>query len=275
MTDSFSKGIRKTVLNLFLILLLFWSLFPILWLFLTSIRPNLGPLQAGNPFFFRPYWGNYAAVLQNHEIIGYFFNSLLVGFVSTILSLVLGTFAAYGLARFHFRGQRLCKQWILSIRLLPPIGFVIPLFIMFKTLQMLDTRLTLIIVYTAFLLPFSIWMLTGAIKEIPKEAEEAALIDGCTHVQVLLFIILPELKPALTAVGLLNLVAAWNEFLYALILTGSKAVTLPVAITSFLGDKGIYWGEITAAAVLTAIIPVCLLFGIRKNLMKGLGMGLQ
>lgn len=275
MIHSNNKSVYKIFSGLFKAIIIIWSLFPIFWLIVISLRPNLAPLQEGNPFLFKPSLENYFSVIRNREVAHYFVNSLVIGVVATVLSLTFGVSAAYGIARFRFRGQRFCRLWILAIRLLPPIGFVVPLFIMFKTLEMLDSRSTLIIVYTAFLLPFSIWMLTGAIKEISVEAEEAALVDGCNHFQVLLLILIPSLKPTMMAVALLNMIAAWNEFLYALILTSSEAVTLPVAVTGFLGDRGIYWGEITAAAVMIALIPICLLFIIRKNIVKGFEVRLQ
>ncbi len=262
-----TKLIYAFILTVFLV----WSLFPLFWLAITALRPNLGPLQMGNPFVFSPSLDNFCSVLSGKNLLPYFLNSLIIGLVATFLSLFFGVLAAYGLARFNFRGRRLALQWILSIRLLPPIGFVVPLFIMFKALNMLDTPATLIIVYTAFLLPFSIWMLTTTIQEIPKESEEAALLDGNNHFQVLIKIVLPSLWPAMAAVALLNIVAAWNEFLFALVFTSKKAVTLPVAITAFLGDRGVYWGEISAAALLTAIVPVLLLLLVHKQLYRGFG----
>jgi len=267
--DPLNARLLKLMFGVILALLLIWSMIPIFWLILTALRPNFGPLQDGNPFFFVPALDNFRSVIGGRGLMGYFLNSLMIGLTSTVLSLVLGITAAYGLARFSFRGRRICRNSILLIRMLPPIGFAVPLFIMFNMLGLLDRSMTLIVVYTAFLLPFSIWMLTSAIQEIPRESEESALVEGCTHFQVLKEVLMPQLWPSIASVGLLNLIAAWNEFLFALVLTSSRAVTLPVAVTAFLGDRGVHWGEISAAATLTALLPICLLVAARRYFLKG------
>jgi multiple sugar transport system permease protein len=250
-----------------------WSLLPIVWVAATSLRPDTGALAGDNPFAFSPELDNYNTVLTQKNFSSYFLNTLEVSVTATFLSLILGITAGYGLARFRFKGNAKLSQWILSTQLVPPIAFVVPFFIFFKTLQLLDTPYALIIVYTIFLLPFSIWLFTSFIKEVPVEAEEAALVDGCGRLRVLWAIILPTIWPAVGAVALLNLVAAWNEFVFALTLTSAKAATLPVAVSGFMGDRGILWGQITAAAVMTMIVPIIMSIIIHRYLVRGITLG--
>ena len=257
-----------------LVLFAVWSLFPVAWVVMTSLRPNEGAMTGDTPFDFVPGLSNYVNVWNNTNFFRCFFNTLLTAVVSTALSLVLGLPASYAMARFHFRANTGLSQWILSIRLAPPMAFVVPLFIIYRTLHLLDSRPGLITVYTAFLLPFSIWLLASFIREIPQEAEEAALVDGYNRWQVLWKVLVPQIWPAISAVALLNLVAAWNEFLFALILTSSKAVTLPVGLTSFIGERGVLWGQITAAAVITMIVPIILSILANRYLVRGMSMGI-
>jgi multiple sugar transport system permease protein len=277
MAMTVSKRYRSLVgtLAIYLAMVLFaiWSLLPVAWVVVVSLKPNLGALSGDNPFDFTPRLDNYVSVLTDTAFPRYFLNTLKTSLASTVFSLLFGLSAAYGLARFRFRANAGLLQWFLSVRLVPTIAFVVPFFILFKTLQLLDTSLGLIIVYTAFLLPFSIWLLTSFIKEVPVEAEEASLVDGCNRLQSLWRVLLPQIWPAIGAVALLNLVAAWNEFLLALILTSSQAVTLPVAVSSFLGERGVFWGEISAVGVLTMFIPIALSIAINRYLVRGLTLG--
>ena len=175
----------------------FWSLFPVLVIVMTSFKPNLAGLAGGNPFFFPIRVENYVNVWRHTDFFNYLLNTLLISLSSCAISVVLGLPAAYALARFRFRGRMLVAQWLLSIRLAPPIAFVVPFFMMFKTLRLLDTPITLILIYSTFLLPFSIWMLCSYIREIPVESEEAAFIDGLSHIGVLRMVVLPQILPAI------------------------------------------------------------------------------
>lgn len=244
-----------------------------LWILTASFRPNLGALSGDSPLAFSPSLDNYRMVLQNSTFPACFKNTLIISVSATLLSLVLGVPAGYGLARFRFFGSRLLSRWVLAVRLVPPIAFVVPFFVMFKALELLDTRITLISIYTAFLLPFSIWLFNSFVREIPIEAEEAALVDGCTRLGALFRVVLPRLWPAIGAVSLLNLAAAWNEFLFALILTTSQAATLPVSVASFVGERGVLWGMITAAGVLTMSGPIIMTMLVNRYLLRGLTLG--
>ena len=265
--------LEKILIHTGLLVFAVWSLFPVVWVVTASFRPNLGALAGDHPFAFTPRTDNYLAVFQQSTFPHCFANTLIISVSATLLSLILGVPAGYGLARFRFLGRRFLSRWVLAVRLVPPIAFVVPFFIMFKTLQLLDARITLISIYTAFLLPFSIWLFNSFVREIPIESEEAALVDGCTRLGALFRVVLPRLWPAIGAASLLNLAAAWNEFLFALILTTSRAVTLPVAVTSFIGERGVLWGQITAAAVLTMSGPLIMTMLVNRYLLRGLTLG--
>ena len=249
-----------------LILVTLWTIFPLLFTIITSFKPNLAGLSEGNPFIFPPNLDNYINVWQQTDFLRYLLNSLLVSICACTISIVMGLLAAYALARLLFKGRSFWAQGFLSIRLAPPIAFVVPFFMMFKTLRLLDTPVALILVYTVFLLPFSIWMFSAYISKIPLEAEEAALVDGYTRLGALFKVVLPQLWPAVGAVALLNLTAAWNEFLFALILTGSKSITLPVAISGFFGERGVFWGQMAAATVMILMVPCVISIAIHQSM---------
>lgn len=264
---------EKIIVYAGLLVFAVWSLFPVLWVLTASFRPNLGALAGDNPFAFTPSLDNYRLVLLKSTFPACFKNTLIISISATLLSIILGVPAGYGLARFRFLGRRFLSRWVLAIRLVPPIAFVVPFFIMFKALELLDARITLISIYTAFLLPFSIWLFNSFVREIPIEAEEAALVDGCTRFGALFRVVLPRLWPAIGAVSLLNLAAAWNEFLFALILTTSHAATLPVSVASFMGERGVLWGQITAAGVMTMSGPIIMTMLVNRYLLRGLTLG--
>lgn len=252
-----------------LILLSLWSLFPILFVIITSFRPDLAGLASGNPFFFTPCLTNYINVIWHTDFFNYLSNTLVVSITASVVSVVSGLSAGYALARFKFKGSRIVAQGFLMVRLVPPITVVIPFFLMFSTLQLLDTSLGLILVYTVFLLPFSIWLFSSHIREVPVQSEEAAMADGLTRFEALCRVLIPQIRQAVTAVFMLNMVAAWNEFLFALILTSADAVTLPVAVSAFFGDRGVFWGRMAASGVLIMIFPILISIILHKTLEKG------
>jgi multiple sugar transport system permease protein len=256
-----------------LILFSLWTLFPLFITLSTSFGPNLAPLSSASPFLSSFSFDNYIYVWNETSMPVFLRNTVIISLTSTFLSIAFGVPAAYTFARFRFRGGALLSRWILSMRLVPPVAFVVPFFVMFLSLHLLNTHISLIIVYTAFLLPFSIWLLTSFIREVPVEAEEAALVDGLNRFQVVGKIILPQIWPAIGVVAMLNMIAAWNEFLFALVLAGTGAATLPVGIVNFIGDRGIEWGQISAAAVITMIVPLVIGITINRYLLRGFTLG--
>jgi multiple sugar transport system permease protein len=200
-------------------------------------------------------------------------NSLIVAGVSTVTSVVLGLFAAYAFSRFDIKGKDDLLFFILSTRMLPAVVITIPLFLMYRQLGLHDTYLGMILLYTVFNLSFSVWLLKGFIDEIPREYEEAALVDGYTRLQAFFKIVLPQAVTGIAATTVFCLIFAWNEYAFALMLTSDQARTAPPSIATMLGRGGIEWSAI-AAGSLGFLIPVVIItFALRNYLLRGVTFG--
>ncbi len=200
-------------------------------------------------------------------------NSVIIAGISTIASVVLGMFAAYSFSRFNIPGKDDLLFFILSTRMLPAVVVTVPLFIMYRQLKLHDTHLGMILLYTVFNLSFSVWLLKGFIDEIPKEYEEAALVDGYTRLQAFFKIVLPQAVTGIAATTVFCLIFAWNEYAFALMLTSEKARTAPPSIATMLGRGGIEWSAI-AAGSLGFLIPVVIVtFALRRYLLRGVTFG--
>ncbi len=274
------KSISLAVISIVVFVVI---LFPSVMLFLTSIKTELDALSFPPKWIFRPTLKNYAEIFARSPLVGYGLNSLIVALSNTGVCLIIGSLAAYGLARFRFRGSENLAFWFLSIRMMPPVAAIIPMYILMKNLpkyiffmknlRLLDTIWGLMIIYLTFNLPFVIWMLKGFFEEVPLEIEESALIDGCSEFGVFYRIALPLVAPGLAATAILAFIFSWNEFLFALILTGTKAVTLPVGILGYMKETGINWGYMTAGGTLALIPVIVFTMLVQRHLVKGLTMG--
>jgi len=261
------------ILAIATIVVFVFVLFPPLMLFLTSIKTNVDALRSPPVWIFRPVLTNYGEIFRLIPFSRYLSNSLVVALLSTIIALAVGSFAAYGLTRFRFRRAKDLSFWILSIRMTPPVAAVIPIFIIMRNLRLLDTQLSLVIAYCTFNIPFAVWLLRGFFQEIPKEIEESALVDGCSSYSAFFRIALPLVAPGLAATGIFTFIFSWNEFLFALIMTGTRAQTVPVALTGFIRETGIMWSHMAASGVI-AMAPMILFTAlVQRNLVKGLTMG--
>lgn len=218
-------------------------------------------------------FANYISLFQKMDLMMYIENSLFVALSTTIISLALATAAAYAFTRYQFSGKRFLLFFILLTRMLPPIAGVVPLFMLMRSWGLTDTRIALIALYTAFQTPFVIWMLRGFFESIPVELEEAALVDGCTRPQALVRVFLPLITPGLVAAGIFAFTLSWNEFVFALIFTGAKAKTAPVAVPELIGEMGILWGEITAAGTVLSLPIFALAAIVQRHLIGGLTFG--
>ncbi len=200
-------------------------------------------------------------------------NSVIIAGVSTVFSVVLGLFAAYAFSRFKVPGKGDLMFFILSTRMLPAVVVTIPLFLMYRQLRLHDTHLGMILLYTVFNLSFSVWLLKGFIDEIPKEYEEAALVDGYSRLQAFFKVVLPQAVTGIAATTVFCLIFAWNEYAFALMLTSQRARTAPPSIATMLGRGGIEWSAI-AAGSLGFLIPVVIVtFALRKYLLRGITFG--
>jgi len=285
-----------------LVLFIAWSLFPVYWMVSTSFKgrteylavpPHVVPEEPTLAHYeivlFRMFGlynpervkaleeelkkvGSIMAVGRLYEVPPYI-NSLIVASVSTVITVLLGTPSAFSLARYRFKGRENIANWILSVRMFPPIVVVVPIFILYRWLNLIDTQLGLIVMYTIFNLPFAIWMLRGFIRELPVELEECAMTDGCSRLGAFRRITLPLLAPSLAATAAFCFLFAWNEYLFALIFTRSRAVTLPVSLQMWSTHLGPEWGELSSLAALTIVPPLLLVYLLQKHIVSGLTFG--
>lgn len=202
-----------------------------------------------------------------------FLNSLIVSIVSTVLAVGMGTITAYGFSRFRIKGEQDLLFFILSTRMLPPVVVAIPMFLMYRQFDLTDTHLGLIILYTAFNLSFSVWLMKGFIDEIPKEYEEAALVDGYTRMQAFWKIVLPEAATGIAATAVFCFITAWNEYAFALIMTNRRAQTAPPFIPSQIGSGLPEWTVIAAGTVLFLLPVAIFTFLLRNHLLRGVTFG--
>lgn len=264
--------------NTTLIALLVWAatlifLFPIFWIVFTSLKTPVQAFQVPPVWFFRPTPENYYTVFRSQPFGHYFWNSTVTAVTSTLISLTVGTAAAYSLARFRFRAQKAISFTIFLTRMVPPVVLLVPFFILFRNLGWTDTPVALAFSYTAFNLPFVIWLMWGFFKEIPYELEQAAMIDGASAFGAMVRIALPLARPGLAAASIFALINAWNEFLFALVLTGLNAKTLPVGAAQFVTQEAILWGPVMAAGTLIMLPLILFTLLIQKHLVRGLTMG--
>ncbi len=267
------KIFNKLLVYTTVVLAMLFSLAPILYLLITSFKPPELTFALPPVWIFTPTLKNYYDVVSTGDFFKYFLNSVMVALITTFIALVLGSFAAYGFARFRFRGAFWLRMSVLIPQMLPPITIIVPLYVLFNGLKLTDTITALVISYLTFTIPLSTWLMIGFFEDVPIDLEESAMIDGCSRLQAIFRVVLPIVSPGLAATAILGFMYCWNEFLYAVILTGRSARTLPVTITSFMTNKAILWGRITASGSLV-LIPV-LIFALlaQRYLIRGLSKG--
>jgi multiple sugar transport system permease protein len=265
---------KKFGFYLLLIIVCLFCLGPMLWQMITSIKPY-SELTTLPPIFpSKPIGTNYISVFKLHPFLTIIRNSVIVATVTTIFSLILGSFAAFALAKMKVPRKNLILLLILSASMFPPIATVSPLYMFFRALQLRDSLLSLIITYTTFSLPLTIWVLTNFFETVPDEIYKASRVDGCTTFQSLYKVLLPLVMPGISATAILVFIFAWNEFLYALTFTSTvSSRTIPVGIALFPGMHEVPWGEIAAASVIVTIPLVALVFAFQRRIIEGLTAG--
>lgn len=270
---DFMHILWERFLDLLTYLIVFLFLCPILWLISTALKTRSDAFAMPPVWIFQPTMANIMEVLTDSAFLLFYRNSIIVASITTLLTLMLGIPAAYALARFQFRGKRPMAFWILTTRLLPPIGMLFPLYIIFNTLRMLDTFPGLIILHLSFALVFVIWMMRGYFIQVPVELEEAAQCDGATRFGALMRIVVPLAAPGIAAVSVFTFIISWNEFLFALIFTRNAVKTAPVALVGYMSFEGINWGPLAAAGLLVLAPVFILSIFVLKYLVAGLSMG--
>jgi multiple sugar transport system permease protein len=265
---------KNAVVYLVAIVFVGFCLLPFYVMITTALKKQ-GDIFAWPPVFaFTPTLSSVrSAFFGGRSVVPYLINSAVIAASSTLVATILGSMAAFGLSRFRFKGSASLSFWILSTRMAPPVAFLVPMFVIFRNLGMIDTQLALIVVYTSMNLSFVTWVLIGFFKEIPTELEEAALADGYTYGQYFRRVALPLVRPGLAATAILSAIFAWNEFLFALILTSKNAATIPIYLAGFSESMGIEWGEFMAVGCF-AVIPIMIFtFALQKHLVRGLTFG--
>lgn len=258
---------------LMLIALAILCVAPIVVIFATSLRQQVDIFADPLNFLFAPTLENYRAVLEEDNFDRYLMNSLFVGLVSTAITLVLGCMAAYGLARFRFKGRTTVAYTTLLLRTVPLAVLAIPVFMIWNQWQLVNSLWGLVLLYVAVNLPFTIWLLYGFVLQVPVELEEAAAIDGCGQVRVFTKVLLPLMAPGLAAASIFTFRIAWNEFILALVITDRGTRTLPVAASLYITDMGVDWGRVMAISSLIAIPPLIFTFVAARQIITGLTAG--
>ena len=247
-------------------------LFPIYWLFAISFKTP-AEIFASPPVWYPAgiQFDNFRVLIKDGDAYAVL-NSLIVAGVSTVLAMLLGTVAAYSLARFRTGGDNLAI-WIISQRLIPPIAIVFPVFLLYVWLGWVDTYLGLILLYTAFNLPYVIWMMRGYLEDIPIELEESALVDGCTRFEVLRKVVFPMARAGLFATAVFTFVFAWNEFIFALVLTRTEVTTYTVQLSRYFGGQSTFWAKIAAMSVLGTVPVFVAVAVLQRYLVRGISLG--
>lgn len=256
-----------------LTLMITWTFFPIYWTINTAFKNEGDILKRPLEYIpSAPTIENFVVAWNNVGFATFFKNSLIVGFSTVFVVIILSTLSGYALSRYKFRGRRSFLLMLLSTQFIPRAMLIIPLFIIFKNLGLVSHPLSLIITYTAVEIPFTTVLMSGFISNIPKELEEAAAIDGCTKFQALRHVILPLLLPGIVACGIFTFIYTWNEFLLALMLTNNQdKFTLPVGLSFMMSEFNVNYGALAAGSVI-ALVPAVILFAYaQKHLVSGMG----
>lgn len=249
-------------------------LFPIYWMMSTSLKPALLTFARPPVWVWQPTLENYAALVGKASFGRYMLNTLIVASATAFLAIAFGSLAAYAITRFRFPGTTAIPLFFLVMRMVPRIVIVLPYYVIMRQLGLLDSLTGLVLSYTSFALPFALWMMIGFFQDIPVELEEAAMMDGCSRLAVLLKVTLPLATPGLAATAIFAFLLGWNEFLFSLILTSSEnSRTLPVVVSGFVTDRGIMWGEMSAAGTLIALPVIAFALMVQKYIVRGLTLG--
>lgn len=262
---------RLIIIYLLVALFLAFTLPPLVIPFFTSFKTMsdvyaLPPKLLPTPFTIE----SYIYSLKEKNFLDNLYHSAVVATVVTFLTLVFAVSSGYGLARFNFRGRRLLAMSVLLAYLLPAVALLVPFFVIFKNLGLIDTYPAIILAHLVFTVPFAIWFMRGYLTYIPWELEEAAMVDGCSRPGAILRVIFPLLKPAVLAIGFFSFITSWQEFVYALIFTGINTATAPVVIASFVQEAYVDWGGLAASTMIFSA-PVAVLFLLfQRYLISGL-----
>ncbi|HUC91889.1 MAG TPA: carbohydrate ABC transporter permease [Paenibacillus sp.] len=246
--------------------------YPVFWMLMTGFKKEGDAVKMPPSIFFDPTKENYQLIWDS-GVVSFFSNSAVVTLTSTLFALLLGVPAAYCLAMFKLKKAEDILFWFISTKFLPAAGIIIPIYMLFKELQLLDSLWALILLYTAMNVPLVVWMMRSFFKEVPHELLEASRVDGASDTRTFFRITLPLVRPGLISTALLSLIFAWNEFFLAVSLTATSAATMPVHMASFMTQQGLFWAKMSSVASI-AVVPALLLgWFTQKQLVRGMTMG--
>ena len=273
---SMSNKSRKKLLDFlqFLVILLtaIIILVPIYWIVSGAFKQQVDIFQL--KLLFTPTLENFRIIFKSpYNLFDKLVNSTLVALSTVLITIPLATLAAYSFSRFRMKAEKVMFVTILATQFVPAVVIVLPFFILFRDIGILDTRLALVLVNLSLIMPFAIWMIKGFIDGIPMDTEEAALVDGSGRIQVVLNVVIPMALPGVITAGIFCFILAWNEFLFALIITTNKAVTLPVGLSLFHAEEGVLWHLISAAGIMIMLPMFFLATLIQKHFVQGMTMG--
>lgn len=264
---------RKLLLTLLAWLVALIVFFPIFWMILTSFKTEFEAVSTPPSLFFEPTLAGYREVMARADYAGFALNSVAVSLGATVLALLVGIPAAYSMAFLPTRRTNTTLLWMLSTKMLPPVGVLMPVYLIFRDLGLLDTLTGLTLIYMLMNLPIVVWMLYTFFRDVPGEILEAARMDGAGTLQEVLYLLVPLTLPGIASTGLLSIILSWNEAFWSLNLTTSGAAPLPAFIASFSSPEGLFWARLSAASTM-AIAPI-LIFGwmTQKQMVRGLTFG--
>lgn len=263
----------KTAALAAIIVVLVLLLLPYLWIIMTSFKTRLDALADVPVWIFTPTFDHYPEVFIDKGYLPLVWNSIIVAVLGTTLSLIVGAPAAYVFARFDFRGKEDLFFFFLTTRMAPPISVVVPMFLLFTTLGITDKPIAVILAHTTFNLSLVVWMMRGFFSDIPREIDEAAMMDGHSQFGTFLKVLVPLAAPGLAATAVLCFILSWNEFLYAFILVAFEGRTLTVGIPGLVTPHGTLWGQVAAVAVVATLPIIVFTFLVQKHLVRGLTFG--
>ncbi|ESX86679.1 carbohydrate ABC transporter permease [Mesorhizobium sp. LSHC412B00] len=249
------------------------ALTPYVWMVLASFKNRVDLLSSVPKWAFTPTFSNYPAVFIDKEYWPLAINSVLISVSSTVLCIVIGAPAAYGFARSNFPGKEDLFFFFLTTRMAPPISIAVPLFLFFTSLGLIDTIYAVVIAHTSFNLSLVVWMMRGFFAEIPREIDEAAMMDGRSRLGAFFFVVAPLAAPGIGATAVLCFILSWNEFLYAFILVAFDGRPLTVGIPGLVTPHGTLWGQVAAVAIVATLPIVLFTFLVQKQLVRGLTFG--
>jgi multiple sugar transport system permease protein len=257
-----------------LVVILLWTLVPVGWMLISSFKSLTDVLSPTPLLMFKPTLVNYISLVSGgNNVLTYFRSSILAAGLSTIIATTLGCLAGYGLARGNFRAKKHLAFWIISTRMAPIAAVILPLFIGFTFLHLINTVWGLVVAYLSFNLPFAIWIMNAFFEDLPAGIEEAARVDGATSFQTFWRIALPMTAPGIVTTAILCLVFSWNDYAFAVTFAGPGSQTLPVAASQLITQTGVDWGQLTAIGTVVALPMVLVGLAVRRYLVRGLTLG--